>query len=97
MKFAEKQLKEKQPRDHYREFFELCVFFGWYSRRRNIFQVSRTNASCKMDGQSNILFESVDVLWTIQIVKKESNGSEKILVFIVKFYLKAWTTATDGV
>ena len=32
-----------------------------------------------------------------KLSKKESNGLERILVFIVKFYLKAWTTATDGV
>ena len=32
-----------------------------------------------------------------KLTKKELHGLERFLVFTVKFYLKAWTTATEGV
>ena len=31
-----------------------------------------------------------------KLTKKELHGLERFLVFIIKFYLKAWTTATEA-
>ena len=32
-----------------------------------------------------------------KLSKRESHDLERVLVFIVKFYLRAWTTATDAI
>ena len=98
LKFAEKQLKEKQPRDDYREFLELCVIF--------LGGIPEGGISFKSPGPMHHARWMAKVIYSLKVwmfsgqfklSKKESNGLERILVFIVKFYLKAWTTATDGV
>lgn len=98
LEFAKKQLKEKQPRDDYREFLELCVIF--------LGGIPEGGISFKSPGPMHHARWMAKVIYSLKVwmfsgqfklSKKESNGLERILVFIVKFYLKAWTTATDGV
>ncbi|MEL6606429.1 MAG: hypothetical protein AAFP20_24820, partial [Cyanobacteria bacterium J06614_10] len=98
LKFAKKQLKEKHPRDDYREFLELCVIF--------LGGIPEGGISFKSPGAMHHARWMSKVIYSLKVwmfsgqfklSKKESHGLERVLVFIVKFYLKAWTTATDGV
>ena len=98
LEFANKQLKEKQPRDDYREYLELCVIF--------LGGIPEGGISFKSPGPMHHARWMAKVIYSLKVwmlsgqfklSKKESKGLETILVFIVKFYLKAWTTATDGV
>lgn len=98
LKFAKKQLQEKQPRDDYREFLELCVIF--------LGGIPEGGISFKSPGPMHHARWMSKVIYSLKVwmfsgqfklSKIESHGLERVLVFIVKFYLKAWTTATDGV
>lgn len=96
--FAKQQLLEKQPRDDYRELLELSVIF--------LGDTPEGGVSFKCPGPMHHARWMSKVIYSFKVwmfsgqfklTKKELHGLERFLVFIIKFYLKAWTTATEAV
>ena len=76
----------------------LCYSLGSIPHlRRNIFHISRNNASCKVDVKCSLFSEVWMFSGQFKLSERESHNLERVLVFIVKFYLRAWTTATDAI
>ena len=59
--------------------------------------MSKANAPRQMDVKIISYFKVWMFSGQLKLTKKELHGLEIFLVFTVKLFLKAWTTATEGV
>ena len=94
--FANEQLKEKQPRDDYREFLELVlIFLGEIPHRHYGVRFMTPGAMHHARWMSKVIYSLKVWMFRAQFVltTREEKGLREVCIFAVRVYLKAWMTA----
>jgi hypothetical protein len=98
VEFAQSQLNDKQPRDDYREFLELCIIFIGEVPSRGV-SIMAPGAMHHARWMSKVLYALKIWLFREQfkLTAREKTGLRDLAIFAVRVYLKTWITAPSAI
>lgn len=95
--FCKNQLKNKNIRHDYEEFLQLCLTF--IGDRSRSFPFRAPGAMSNARWMAKVLYSFKIYMFRSQfhLTSKEENALKDFLIFVIRFYVKAWFTCTNAI
>lgn len=95
--FCKNQLKEKSVRHDYEEFLQLCLVFIGDRSRSFPFRAPGAMSNARWMSKAIYCLKVFMFQSQFPLTVREKNAMKDFLIFVIRFYVKAWFTSTTTI